>query len=221
MSYAIESEKTYAELVTYINDIVHPSGLKNFANTEVMAKGNPGETNIPAEDAGGLVLDFQGDPLRVDSIYPFDLARDFESQGSISKFVELRTTRLSDFILNKTNRVLNLDDISPKFVSNESNDLSDFRAVAQYPAGRFWQRWLVQTVHQAEVIGLTIPDPELKWNEKRGHYDFGEIDWEEFWNVVNGNGPCNKERLEHHKKAHEEGKWVREAAKAYAKKNII
>ena len=162
MSYAIESEKTYAELVTYINDIVHPSGLKNFANTEVMAKGNPGETNIPAEDAGGLVLDFQGDPLRVDSIYPFDLARDFESQGSISKFVELRTTRLSDFILNKTNRVLNLDDISPKFVSNESNDLSDFRAVAQYPAGRFWQRWLVQTVHQAE-------DPA------KNHYQLNDI----------------------------------------------
>ena len=150
LSYAIESPKTYEDLITYVNDIVHPSGLKNFANTEVMAKGQPGETIEPAEDAGGLVLDFIGDPLRVDSIYPFDLARDFESQGNISKFVELRTTRLSDFILNKTNRVLNIDDISPQFVSNESNDLSDYRIVATYPAGRYFQRFLTQTVFKAE-----------------------------------------------------------------------
>jgi len=150
LSYAIESPKTYEDLITYVNDIVHPSGLKNFANTEVIAKGQPGDTNIPAEDAGGLVLDFIGDPLRVDSIYPYDLARDFESQGNISKFIELRNTRLSDFILNKTNRVLNIDDISSKFVSNESNDLTDSRTVATYSGGRYFQRFLTQTVHQAE-----------------------------------------------------------------------
>jgi ring-1,2-phenylacetyl-CoA epoxidase subunit PaaA len=80
------------------------------------------------------------------------------------------------------------------------------------------QKFVDKTVQQAEVIGLTIPDPNLKWNEERGHYDFGEIDWEEFWRIVNGNGPCNKERLKHHKKAHDEGRWVREAAAAYAKK---
>ena len=61
---------------------------------------------------------------------------------------------------------------------------------------------------------------ELKWNEERGHYDFGEMDWDEFWNVVNGNGPCNKQRLDHHKKAHEEGEWVREAATSYAQKQL-
>ena len=66
------------------------------------------------------------------------------------KFVEFRTTRLADFILNKTNRVLNIDDISPQFVSNESNDLSDYRIVAQYPAGRYFQRWFTQSVHHAE-----------------------------------------------------------------------
>ena len=80
------------------------------------------------------------------------------------------------------------------------------------------QNFIDKTVAQAELIGLKIPDPDLKWNEERGSYDFGEIDWEEFWNVVNGNGPCNEQRLEHHKKAHTEGEWVREAAKAYAKK---
>jgi len=81
------------------------------------------------------------------------------------------------------------------------------------------QNFIDKTVGQAEIIGLTIPDPDLKWNEKRGHYDFGEMDWEEFWNVVRGNGPCNKQRLAHHKKAHDEGEWVRNAAKEYAKKH--
>lgn len=80
------------------------------------------------------------------------------------------------------------------------------------------QSFIDKTVGQAEIIGLKIPDPDLKWNEERGHYDFGEMDWEEFWNVVNGNGPCNKQRLAHHKKAHDEGEWVRNAAQEYAKK---
>tara|TARA_B100000214_G_C23947430_1_gene618663 strand:- start:766 stop:1692 length:927 start_codon:yes stop_codon:yes gene_type:complete len=80
------------------------------------------------------------------------------------------------------------------------------------------QSFIDKTVAQAEIIGLSIPDPDLKWNENRGHYDFGEIDWDEFWQVVNGNGPCNTQRLEHHKKAYNEGQWVRDAAKEYAKK---
>ncbi|HIG32497.1 MAG TPA: 1,2-phenylacetyl-CoA epoxidase subunit A [Flavobacteriales bacterium] len=83
------------------------------------------------------------------------------------------------------------------------------------------QSFIDKTVGQAEIIGLTIPDSELKWNEKTGHYDFGEMDWDEFWNVVNGNGPCNHQRLVHHQKAHTEGEWVREAAKAYAKKQEL
>jgi len=71
---------------------------------------------------------------------------------------------------------------------------------------------------QAQILGLTIPDPDLKWNEEKMHYDFGEINWDEFWNVVNGNGPCNKERLAARVQAHEEGSWVREAAIAYSEK---
>jgi ring-1,2-phenylacetyl-CoA epoxidase subunit PaaA len=81
------------------------------------------------------------------------------------------------------------------------------------------QSFIDKTIQQAEIIGLTIPDKDLRWNEETGHYDFGDIDWDEFWNVVKGNGPCNDERIEHHVKAHEEGEWVREAAIAYAKKN--
>lgn len=80
------------------------------------------------------------------------------------------------------------------------------------------QRFVDKTVQQAEVIGLTIPDPDLKWNEERGHYDFGEIDWEEFYACINGDGLANRQRVAHHKKAHDEGAWVREAAEAYAKK---
>lgn len=80
------------------------------------------------------------------------------------------------------------------------------------------QKFIDVTVEQAKILGLTIPDPDLKWNEERGHYDFGTINWDEFWNVVKGNGPCNKERLEARKKAWEKGAWVREAAQAHAEK---
>lgn len=81
------------------------------------------------------------------------------------------------------------------------------------------QRFIDKTVQQAETIGLTIPDPDLKWNEAKNCYNHGEINWEEFRRVVNGNGPCNKQRMAHHIKVHNEGAWVREAAAAYAKAN--
>ena len=71
---------------------------------------------------------------------------------------------------------------------------------------------------QAERIGLTLPDPDLRWNEARGHYDFGEIEWTEFYEVIRGNGPCNRERMEARRKAHEDGRWVREAQLAHAAK---
>lgn len=80
------------------------------------------------------------------------------------------------------------------------------------------QKFIDVTVEQANILGLTIPDKDLKWNEERGHYDFGEINWDEFWNVVKGNGPCNKERLETRKNAWDNGAWVRDAATAYAEK---
>ena len=84
------------------------------------------------------------------------------------------------------------------------------------------QKFIDKTVEQGLHIGLTFPDPDLKWNEEKGHYDFGAIDWDEFWNVVKGYGAGNKKRLAHHKEAHEVGSWVREAAIAYAnKKNNI
>jgi len=80
------------------------------------------------------------------------------------------------------------------------------------------QQFVDMCVEQVKVLGMTLPDPDLKWNEESGHYDFGEIDWNEFWEVVTGNGPCNKERLEARRQAWEEGTWVREAAAAHAAK---
>ncbi|GAB2758736.1 1,2-phenylacetyl-CoA epoxidase subunit A [Terrabacter koreensis] len=80
------------------------------------------------------------------------------------------------------------------------------------------QKFVDMMVPQAEKLGIVLPDPELRWNEERGHYDFGEIDWDEFWQVLRGDGPCNAERITHRRRAHEEGAWVREAANAYAAK---
>ncbi len=81
------------------------------------------------------------------------------------------------------------------------------------------QKFIDATVPQSKVLGVTLPDPDLKWNETRGHYEHGEIDWAEFWNVVNGNGPCNRDRLADRVRAWEDGAWVREAALAYARKH--
>jgi ring-1,2-phenylacetyl-CoA epoxidase subunit PaaA len=81
------------------------------------------------------------------------------------------------------------------------------------------QRFVNQTVSQVEKIGLVVPDKAIKWNEAKNGYDFGEINWDEFWTVVKGNGPCNKARIAAKIKSHEEGAWVREAANAHAEKN--
>ncbi|AIJ25317.1 1,2-phenylacetyl-CoA epoxidase subunit PaaA [Amycolatopsis methanolica] len=80
------------------------------------------------------------------------------------------------------------------------------------------QRFVDMTVPQAEALGVTLPDPDLKWNPDRGHYDFGQVDWDEMKQVVAGNGPCNTERLARRRQAHEDGAWVREAAAAHARK---
>jgi ring-1,2-phenylacetyl-CoA epoxidase subunit PaaA len=80
------------------------------------------------------------------------------------------------------------------------------------------QKFVDITVPQADAIGLTVPDPALTWNEQRGHYDFGEVDWEEFYAVVRGEGPVAKERMKARRDAWEQGAWIREAAAAWAEK---
>ncbi len=80
------------------------------------------------------------------------------------------------------------------------------------------QKFVDQTVPQVEFLGLTVPDPDLKWNEERGHYDFSEPDWSEFFDVIKGNGPCNTDRLAARNKAWDDGQWVRDGLLAHAKK---
>ena len=80
------------------------------------------------------------------------------------------------------------------------------------------QKFVDATVEQAKVLGVSLPDPDLKWNAERGHHDFGAIDWDEFWRVVGGDGPCNRERLNARVQAWEDGAWVREAALAHQRK---
>lgn len=80
------------------------------------------------------------------------------------------------------------------------------------------QRFVDICVPQAEILGLTLPDPDLRWNEERGQHDFGPIDWTEFKEVLRGNGPCNEQRIGRRRQAHEDGAWVRDAAAAYAAK---
>lgn len=80
------------------------------------------------------------------------------------------------------------------------------------------QKFIDEAAEQASYLGLEIPDPDLKWNPDRGHYDYGEPNWDEFWALLKGNGPCNRERLEARRSAHNGGAWVRDAAVAYAEK---
>jgi ring-1,2-phenylacetyl-CoA epoxidase subunit PaaA len=90
--------------------------------------------------------------------------------------------------------------------------------IKRYTNDELRQKFIDVCKEQADILGLVIPDPDLKWNEERQHYDFGSINWDEFWNVIRGNGPCNSERLAARVKAHEDGAWVREAALVHAEK---
>jgi ring-1,2-phenylacetyl-CoA epoxidase subunit PaaA len=109
----------------------------------------------------------------------------------------------------------------PSDADSTHSDQSIKWKIKRFTNDELRQSFVDATVAQAEILGLTIPDPNLKWNEARGHYDFSEINWDEFWQVVKGNGPCNKERLAARIKAKEDGAWVREAATAFAKKRAM
>jgi ring-1,2-phenylacetyl-CoA epoxidase subunit PaaA len=106
----------------------------------------------------------------------------------------------------------------PKDSESTNSDQSTKWKIKRKSNDHLRQEFVDMIAEQVKILGMTLPDPALAWNENRKHFDFGEIDWEEFWNVVKGNGPCNKQRLEARNKAHNEGNWVREAALAYARK---
>ena len=109
----------------------------------------------------------------------------------------------------------------PSDAESTHSDQSIKWKIKRFTNDELRQSFVDASVSQAEILGLTIPDPNLKWNEARGHYDFSEINWYEFWQVVKGNGPCNKERIAARLKAKEDGLWVREAANAFAKKRAM
>ena len=109
----------------------------------------------------------------------------------------------------------------PKDSESTNNDQSMKWKIKRKSNDELRQSFVNMAAEQVKVLGMLLPDQKLAWNSKTGQYDFGEIDWTEFWNVVKGNGPCNKQRLEARKKAHEAGAWVREAAMAYAKKKAV
>jgi ring-1,2-phenylacetyl-CoA epoxidase subunit PaaA len=106
----------------------------------------------------------------------------------------------------------------PKDSESTNSDQSIKWKIKRKTNDELRQQFVDMIADQIKLLGMTLPDPDLTWNEKTKHYDFGEINWEEFWSVVKGNGPCNKERLAARNKAHDEGAWVREAALAHAEK---
>lgn len=109
----------------------------------------------------------------------------------------------------------------PKDEESSNSELSMKWRIKRFSNDELRQRFVDVSIPQIEFLGLTVPDPDLKFNEETGHYSFGEIDWDEFWDVVKGKGPCNKERLDARRNAHEEGAWVREAALAYQAKRSL
>lgn len=108
----------------------------------------------------------------------------------------------------------------PKDSESTNSDQSMKWKIKRKTNDELRQQFIDMIAEQIKVLGMTLPDDKLKWNEKTNHYDFGEINWDEFWNVVKGNGPCNKQRLVARNKAHDEGEWVRAAAKVYAAKKL-
>lgn len=108
------------------------------------------------------------------------------------------------------------------FGPNDDNSPNSAQSLAwkikRFTNDELRQKFIDATIPQAEYLGITLPDPDLKWNEARGHYDHGEIDWEEFMRVVSGHGQCNRQRIEQRRKAQEDGAWVVEAAETYAQK---
>ena len=109
------------------------------------------------------------------------------------------------------------------FGPNDANSKHSAQSMAwkikRFSNDELRQKFVDATVPQADFLGIKMPDDELVFDEDTGHYAFGEIDWQEFMDVVAGNGPCNKQRLEKRTRAHDDGAWVREAARAYAEKH--
>jgi ring-1,2-phenylacetyl-CoA epoxidase subunit PaaA len=106
----------------------------------------------------------------------------------------------------------------PPDQASQHSDTSTKWKIKRFSNDELRQKFVDATVPQAHYLGLTLPDPDLKKNDATGHWEYGAIPWDEFKQVLAGNGPCNRDRLAARRKAHDDGAWVREAAAAYAEK---
>jgi len=146
----------------------------------------------------------------------FHQRQGFDLLLALSKGSEAQRAMLQDAVNRWWWPVLMM--FGPHDKDSQNSELSMKWGIKRISNDELRQQFVDATIPQGELLGVTFPDPDLRWNEARGHYDFGAIDWSEFWNVVNGHGPCNKERLQARVDAWEEGAWVREAALAHAEK---
>jgi len=130
------------------------------------------------------------------------------------------TTAQRDMVQDATNRFWwpSLMMFGPPDDASPNTAQSMAWGIKRHTNDELRQRFVDMTVPQAEKLGVTLPDPDLRWNEERGHYAFGAIDWDEFTAVVKGDGPCNAQRISARRKAHDDGAWVREAAVVHARK---
>ena len=144
MSYSIQSEKSFDDVISFVNDIVHPTGYRNFTDTQINPKGNVGLSFTTSQEEPFLVLDVFDGSKRVDTINDFDFVVDVDATSNTSKSVEFQNLQVTDYILNKTNRVITVDDISSEFLNSESDDLLDYKDVSSFTDGRKTNKFLVQ-----------------------------------------------------------------------------
>ena len=146
----------------------------------------------------------------------FHQRQGFELLLTLSKGTDAQRAMMQDAVNRWWWPVLMM--FGPHDKDSQNSELSMKWGIKRISNDELRQQFVDATIPQGELLGVSFPDPELRWNEARGHYDFGPIDWTEFWNVVNGHGPLNRERLAARVAAWEEGAWVREAALAHAAK---
>ena len=144
MSYSIQSEKSFDDVISFVNDIVHPTGYRNFTDTQINPRGNVGLSFTTSQEEPFLVLDIFDGAKRVDTINDFDFVVDVDATSNTSKSIEFQNVQVTDYILNKSNRVITVDDISNQFLNSESDDLLDYKEVSSFTEGRKTNKFLVQ-----------------------------------------------------------------------------
>ena len=166
MSYSVQSVKSFDDVISYVNDIVHPAGYRNFVDMQIDPTGNVGASFTTAQEDPFLVIDVYDGAKRVDSVNDFDYVRDVDATTNTSKSIEFENIKVSDFILNKSNRVLSIDDISDNFLNENSEDLIDFTDTGEWTEGRQTNKFIVQTVDATNSNELSLKEIVLITNNQ-------------------------------------------------------